>query len=62
LIFYQKALPKVGWNAYKIINIKYANQIVGIKSDSLINVEALKPKHTAKDTNHIIQDSTQNIH
>ncbi len=62
LIFYQKGLPKVGWNAYKIINIKYANQIVGIKSDSLINVEALKPKHTAKDTNHIIQDSTQNIH
>lgn len=28
MIFYKKALPKVGWNTYKSINVKYVNQIV----------------------------------
>jgi cell division protein FtsQ len=32
-IFYKQALPQVGWDKYRIINIKYANQIIGIKSD-----------------------------
>lgn len=37
LIFYKKALPKVGWNTYKTINVKYVNQIVCEKNkiDSL---------------------------
>ena len=61
LIFYQKALPKVGWDAYKIINIKYANQVIGVKSDSLLKTEVLKPT-VKQDTNHINQHSTQNIH
>ncbi len=29
LVFYKKAIPKVGWDAYKTINLKYANQIIG---------------------------------
>lgn len=63
LIFYQKAIPKVGWDAYKVINIKYANQVVAIKSDSLLKIESLKPKKAVtKDTNQIIQDTIQNIH
>lgn len=28
LIFYKKAMPQVGWDTYKSINIKYTNQIV----------------------------------
>jgi len=28
LVFYKKAMPKVGWDTYKSINLKYANQIV----------------------------------
>jgi len=28
LAFYKKALPSVGWNTYKTINLKYKNQIV----------------------------------
>lgn len=28
LVFYKKAMPKVGWEAYKSINLKYANQII----------------------------------
>ncbi|MEX8546277.1 MAG: cell division protein FtsQ/DivIB [Mucilaginibacter sp.] len=67
LIFYQQAIPKVGWGAYKVINIKFANQIVAIKSDSLLKLEALKPKPKAEQTttpaiNQINQDTIQNIH
>jgi cell division protein FtsQ len=32
LAFYKKALPKVGWDTYKTINIKYANQVIGVKN------------------------------
>lgn len=34
LVFYKQALPRVGWDRYKTINIKYANQVVGVKSDN----------------------------
>ncbi|UEG54273.1 cell division protein FtsQ [Mucilaginibacter daejeonensis] len=46
-IFYKQALPKVGWDRYKVINIKYANQVVGIKNDGLTDSTAIrqvKPK------------------
>jgi len=33
--FYKQALPQVGWDAYKMINIKYANQVIGIKNDNM---------------------------
>jgi cell division protein FtsQ len=58
-LFYKQALPMVGWDAYKTINIKYANQVIGIKNqtlvDSLKHADALKAdslKHVAitKDT------------
>jgi cell division protein FtsQ len=37
MAFYKQAMPKVGWDAYKTINIKYTNQIVceRTKFDSL---------------------------
>jgi len=28
LVFYKRAIPKVGWDTYKSINLKYANQII----------------------------------
>ena len=34
LIFYKRAMPKIGWNTYKTINLKYLNQIVCKKSGS----------------------------
>jgi len=34
LVFYKKAMPQVGWDRYKTINIKYSNQVVGVKSDN----------------------------
>ena len=35
LAFYKQAMPKVGWNAYRSINLKYINQVVCEKRDSL---------------------------
>jgi cell division protein FtsQ len=35
LAFYKQAVPQVGWVAYKTINIKYTNQVIGIKNDNL---------------------------
>jgi len=46
--FYDKAMPKVGWDTYKTINIKYTNQVVCEKNkiDSLTGakLDTLKKK------------------
>jgi len=49
--FYKKAMPKVGWETYKTINIKYTNQIVCEKNkvDSLTG-KALKENDSVKAT------------
>ncbi|MBK0380723.1 cell division protein FtsQ/DivIB [Mucilaginibacter segetis] len=36
-LFYEKALPRVGWDAYKLINIKYGNQVIGVKNQTLLD-------------------------
>jgi cell division protein FtsQ len=58
LIFYKKALPQVGWDAYKTINIKYANQVVGVKNEKL-KTDSLKSKSATKDTIKAIKDTSQ---
>lgn len=65
LIFYKRAMPKVGWDAYKTISLKYANQIVCEKN--IIDSAALRSKAltdtsaTATDTTKIkkLQDTTK---
>lgn len=52
--FYKKALPMVGWDAYKVINIKYANQVVGIKNENM-KPDSLK---NASDTSKIKTDTS----
>ncbi|HTH83654.1 MAG TPA: hypothetical protein VL490_12005 [Mucilaginibacter sp.] len=47
LAFYKQALPQVGWDAYKLINIKYANQIIGVKNSK---ADSLKLKAAADST------------
>lgn len=37
LIFYKKAMPKVGWDTYKTINLKFANQVVCGKNRLIAN-------------------------
>jgi cell division protein FtsQ len=53
LAFYKQALPKVGWDAYKQINVKYANQIIGVK-----NTKADSVKRTAPDTTKLSTDTS----
>jgi len=48
MVFYKKALPTVGWDTYKEINIKYANQVIGVRNE--MKKDSLKGKTTAKDT------------
>lgn len=58
LAFYKQAMPKVGWDTYKTINIKYTNQIVCEKAkiDSLSS--GTKATGSANDrTREIMQDS-----
>jgi len=57
--FYKQALPKIGWEAYKTINIKYTNQVIGIKNtkaDSL-RLAAPAPIDSAK-----LKDTSQIMH
>ncbi|ADY50722.1 hypothetical protein Pedsa_0136 [Pseudopedobacter saltans DSM 12145] len=36
MVFYKKAIPFVGWDAYSTINLKFTGQVVCVKSDSTI--------------------------
>jgi cell division protein FtsQ len=58
LAFYKQALPQVGWDAYKLINIKYANQIIGVKNSKADSVKlkaAADSTKLKKDTSLIKQ-------
>jgi cell division protein FtsQ len=57
LIFYKKALPQVGWDAYKVINIKYANQVIGVRNEN-IRTDSLKGKGMAGDSAKIKKDTS----
>jgi len=57
LTFYKKAMPQVGWDRYKTINIKYANQVVGVKSDNF-KKDSLKAVKRA-DSLKLKQDTSQ---
>lgn len=32
MVFYRKAMPRVGWETYRKINLKYEGQVIGIKN------------------------------
>lgn len=64
LAFYKKAMPAVGWDAYKTINIKYANQVVGVKNavDSTALQQALPVSELATpDTLNKTQDTVKSV-
>jgi len=61
LVFYKRAIPKVGWNTYKSINLKYANQIVCEKNIIDSTTVALAITKTIADSTLVTkQDSTIN--
>ncbi|CAM3852772.1 cell division protein FtsQ/DivIB [Mucilaginibacter galii] len=47
-IFYKQAIPQVGWDKYRVINIKYANQVIGIKAEGYVDSAAIKRPVPAK--------------
>jgi cell division protein FtsQ len=57
-VFYKKALPQVGWNAYKLINVKYANQVIGVRSEA-IKKDSLLAKAAAEDSLKTTKDTSQ---
>jgi cell division protein FtsQ len=64
LAFYKKAIPVVGWDLYHTINLKYANQIVGVKNIIDSAKLAAEPKKTPAiktDTLKEIQDTVTTL-
>ncbi len=63
LLFYKKAMPKVGWNTYKTINVKYLNQIIckksGIAPDTLSRAIVVADS-TKTDTLKTVQATVKN--
>ena len=57
VVFYKKALPLVGWDAYKIINVKYANQVVGVRNGTL-KTDSLKAKGVTGDSTKMTKDTS----
>jgi cell division protein FtsQ len=57
LIFYKKALPQAGWGTYKAINIKYANQVIGVRNQ-LTKKDSLAAKAKA-DSAKMVKDTSQ---
>lgn len=64
LVFYKKALPRVGWDTYHTINIKYSNQVIGVKNTDSTKIRAAAantPVNLPAESNkNIIQDTTKN--
>jgi cell division protein FtsQ len=58
LTFYKKAMPQVGWDRYKTLNIKYANQVVGVKSDDF-KKDSLKSVAKADSLKRMTKDTSQ---
>ncbi|MFC6099955.1 cell division protein FtsQ/DivIB [Olivibacter domesticus] len=45
LVFYKQIVPKAGWGTYKSVNLKFSNQIVCEKADSIIKKENNNKQH-----------------
>jgi cell division protein FtsQ len=64
LVFYKQAIPKVGWDTYSAVNLKFQGQIVCVRADSTLVKK--KPTEIKIDSNtinkNINQDSTNNIY
>ncbi|MBE9584126.1 cell division protein FtsQ [Mucilaginibacter sp. JRF] len=60
--FYTQALPKVGWDKYKALNVKYTNQVIGIKNeDSKADSAKKKSAPIKKDTTKKLNNDTSQI-
>jgi len=56
-VFYKKALPQVGWGAYKTINVKYANQVIGVRNEN-IKKDSLQADSAGRDSTKVKKDTS----
>jgi cell division protein FtsQ len=61
LAFYKQALPQVGWDAYKQINIKYANQVIGVRFTKADSLKMKAQKITADSLKTVVAQDTSLI-
>ncbi|MFD2147833.1 hypothetical protein [Mucilaginibacter antarcticus] len=61
LAFYKQALPQVGWDAYKQINITYANQVIGVKFTKADSLKMKAQKITADSLKTVVVQDTSLI-
>jgi cell division protein FtsQ len=61
MAFYKEVLPKVGWDKYSAINIKYSGQVVGIKNENMKadSIKASKAKSLKADSAKMEKDTSQ---
>jgi cell division protein FtsQ len=61
MAFYKEVLPKVGWDKYSTINIKYSGQVVGIKNENMKadSIKASKAKNLKPDSAKMEKDTSQ---
>jgi cell division protein FtsQ len=60
LVLYKNEMPKIGWNTYSAINLKYKGQIVCERRDSTMKSLALPVLSSTDSTSKLIQDSIKN--
>jgi len=56
-VFYKKALPMVGWDTYKMLNVKYANQVIGVRNEA-VKKDSLQSKAAAGDSTKMKKDTS----
>jgi cell division protein FtsQ len=56
-VFYKKALPMVGWDTYKLINVKYANQVIGVRNEAA-KKDSLQSKTAVGDSIKMKKDTS----
>ena len=56
-VFYKKALPMVGWDTYKMINVKYANQVIGVRNVTA-KKDSLQSKMAKRDSTKMKKDTS----
>jgi cell division protein FtsQ len=59
MVFYKKALPKVGWETYHTISVKYKGQVVCTRRDAKINVLPQTLDSTAINTIDTVSNSIE---
>jgi len=56
--FYKQVLPHVGWDKYRTINIKYTNQVIGVKNE-LTKADSAKMRALKLDSLKMKKDTSQ---